>query len=209
MALMSRMRRLIALVKKWTSVLFGNLVEELEDKIRVLEEINEQLQALSTIDDLTGVLNRRGFMPELEHRLVEVTSFSNDKRHGGNRGFLNILLFIDLDRFKEVNDQAGHDVGDEMLREVSRSLSTELRHDDVLARIGGDEFVALVRVHDENLESVAERIRKAVERVSVEDKGKSWRVGASVGAATLHPDDTAEYVLKKADRRMYQAKNSD
>lgn len=188
-------------------------VEELEIKVRWrdrriarLERRNSQLEEQSTVDELTGALNRRGFMPQLQNRLSDMVQLEEDKRRGELEP-VSAVLYIDLDGFKTVNDQAGHDVGDQILSNVARSLDSALRHRDVLARFGGDEFVALVQVgNDTALRYVVNRLRQAVERVAVTAKGQQWRVGASIGVSILMPGDSPERVIERADQLMYQDK---
>ncbi len=119
------------------------------------------------------------------------------------------LLFIDLDRFKNINDSMGHQVGDELLRDVSRRLQAAVHEDDTVARLGGDEFVVLLEdIPDANVSRrIANRI---IERLSdpVTVRGKSLVVTASIGVS-LYPEDgqDSETLLKNADAAMYQAKN--
>lgn len=153
---------------------------------------------LSETDDLTGLYNRRGFA------IVVDRLFAQALRYNRPASF----LWIDVDRFKSVNDNYGHDAGDRMLRLVAKCIETELRHTDVLARHGGDEFVALLpETPPSGALDVAARIRAAVAGSPLDFDGRSVVSSVSIGVA-CYPDDgrTIDSVLARADRAMYQAK---
>ncbi len=117
------------------------------------------------------------------------------------------LIFIDLDHFKQVNDELGHDVGDLLLKEVGMRIKGVMRENDLLARLGGDEFIALLSsVSHEIITLVAERIIDAFSRNFVV-KGHELRVGASIGIS-MYPKDgrDLETLIKSADKAMYTAK---
>ena len=129
-------------------------------------------------------------------------------RAGGHPGFRASLLFVDVDRFKSVNDQFGHSAGDEVLRTVAQLVVGSVRRIDVAARYGGDEFaVALIGAGRDEAMDVAERIRAAVEGAHL--LGPAGQVTVSVGVATFpgHAGTKAE-LLEKADWAMYLAKRS-
>jgi diguanylate cyclase (GGDEF)-like protein len=144
-------------------------------------------------DPLTGIANRLGFEIMLGRRLSQAEPFA--------------LLFIDLDGFKGVNDNLGHEVGDAVLREAAARLRTTLRGSDDVARFAGDEFVGLASmVTSAVVEAVMAKVHKALSFEGVSDKGRA-PVSASIGVA-LFPDDgrDARSLLTKADERMYAAK---
>ena len=158
----------------------------------------ERIQYLATHDGLTGLPNRLMFN-ELLHLAVEA-----GKRY--ERPFA--VLFIDLDRFKFINDTLGHDAGDVLLKEMSARFKDCLRASDVVARLGGDEFVVLVQeVSDAaQVNSVARKILSAAIK-PVEILGQECRVTASVGIALYPADATDEQsLMKNADMAMYLAK---
>jgi diguanylate cyclase (GGDEF)-like protein len=137
----------------------------------------------------------------LEQALAEVGAGDHDDRPTS-------LLVVDLDHFKAVNDRHGHPVGDQVLAALADALRGAARSEDLVARIGGDEFVVLARRTDaENGAALAERIRAAVEglRVSTPD-GDTVRLGASVGVGTTDASTTAQDLLEAADRAMYASK---
>ena len=176
-----------------------------ENFINALERrrAESQLYRQARYDDLTGLPNRRLFMEYLSRAM----SF------GRRRNVLGAVLFVDLDRFKPINDSLGHGAGDIVLREVGRRLPRQVREYDVIARLGGDEFAVLLpqlaadapRAEHEAW-SVAEKIRAAV-ALPLRVGGQALGVTASVGIALFPRDaETAEEALEHADVAMYQAK---
>lgn len=168
---------------------------------RILDD-RRRIRRLAGRDELTNLPNRRWAMQQLA-RLIQ-----RHRRGGG--GFA--LLSFDLDGFKPVNDTYGHAAGDQLLAEIGRRMSQAVRPGDVVARMGGDEFLVLVPtepdVGEDWLRAVATRVQAAISRpVTVEDQ---WVVvGASIGIACFPEDgDQAETLLRKADAAMYRAKNS-
>jgi diguanylate cyclase (GGDEF)-like protein/PAS domain S-box-containing protein len=164
-----------------------------------------EINQLAYYDVLTGLPNRRLLMNRLAQSLA-----------GAKRTLLTgALLFVDLDRFKSVNDARGHAVGDTLLRRVAERLSGLLREGDTVARMGGDEFVLLLPDLADGLDlgarsamAIAEKVRAALERPFHID-GQSFSSGASIGV-TLMPkeEQTADDLLREADTAMYRAKAS-
>jgi diguanylate cyclase (GGDEF)-like protein/PAS domain S-box-containing protein len=147
-------------------------------------------------DALTGLANRRGFERRLSGALAEA---QNGSRLG--------LLFVDVDRFKAVNDRHGHEVGDRVLVAVARTLSDNVRAGDCVGRWGGDEFVVLLwDVAADHLRHVAEKLRRLAGRSQVAVGGEPLRVTLSIGATLLQAGDTAESVMKRVDANLYQSK---
>ncbi|MFN3752229.1 MAG: putative bifunctional diguanylate cyclase/phosphodiesterase [Thiobacillus sp.] len=157
-----------------------------------------RLDMLANHDPLTGLPNRFYFQDFLNHALA---------RAQRERSQVS-LLFIDLDRFKHINDSQGHEVGDQVLRIVASRLENELRADDFVARLGGDEF-AVILVHPPASRAASRVARKLIQAVSEPFKLKQRRyaIGASVGIS-VYPDDglDAHTLLRQADLAMYQAK---
>jgi diguanylate cyclase (GGDEF)-like protein/PAS domain S-box-containing protein len=164
----------------------------------VRKDAEEKLRFVATHDALTGLPNRVMFGQRLDHALVQA------QRHRRRLA----VLFLDLDRFKLINDTLGHEFGDVLLREVARRLRDSLRASDTVARLGGDEFVVLLEDLPEALTvaTVAQKIIAAVGERHVL-AGREYHVTASVGASTF-PDDAADAptLLKNADIAMYRAK---
>ena len=179
------------------------VLHDVTDRVEALEEqrtAEKRIAHMAMHDTLTGLPNRAAF----EVRLQETMQSAEDD---GTKFF---LLNVDLDRFKEVNDVFGHKVGDGLLAEVTERLSAWLRDDEFIARVGGDEFIALPPQRDEQPDTpeLASRFIEAL-KSSFEIEGKLVRSGLSVGAS-LFPDhgDTPELLLSNADAAMYRAKRS-
>ncbi|WP_194724007.1 sensor domain-containing protein [Noviherbaspirillum malthae] len=157
----------------------------------------QQMQKLATLDALTDLPNRSVLDATLSARL-------NDRRAASPLG----VLFLDLDRFKEVNDSLGHRFGDELLREVARRLRACTRPDDLVARLGGDEFVVLAECRRGEA-SAARLAQKLLEALSapIVVESQEIKVGGSVGIS-LYPRDAAasETLLSAADTALYRAK---
>jgi diguanylate cyclase (GGDEF)-like protein len=164
---------------------------------RRLWRASEERRAASIVDDLTGLANRRLLFERLR-------AFFD--RPAGDRGTA-AFLYVDLNRFKEINDSFGHSTGDEVLRQVGPRLARSLRGSDVLARLGGDEFgVVLFDSDADDATAVAERILASLEEPFVVD-GVRASLGASVGIAVAPTDATEpDGLVRCADSAMYRAK---
>lgn len=172
--------------------------------VSIVEDISarklaeERVQYLATHDELTGLPNRAMF--------VQLLSLAIES--GKRRGLKIAVLFIDLDRFKIVNDSMGHEAGDLLLREMASRFRECLRASDIVARLGGDEFVVVLQDVSDPLDvsRVARHILSAVMR-PMEIQGQECRVTASIGIC-LHPelDQDDQQVMKNADLAMYVAK---
>ena len=163
------------------------------------KKIEEKLFHEANHDTLTGLANRQMFMQHLKQQFML-------RARDPNLRFA--LLFIDLDRFKLINDTMGHHAGDCFLIEVSQRLLHTVREHDLVARLGGDEFVVLLtQLHQEtDAEEVADRIIEAV-RMPMQLQDQQVHSGASIGIACYKPDYTsADTLLRDADAAMYQAK---
>ncbi len=149
---------------------------------------------------LTGLPNRRLIHERLEQALA----------HARRYGTEVCVLFIDLDDFKVINDELGHEAGDAVLKSVAQRLLGMMRKVDTVARLGGDEFVVLLGAPTppKYLMSIAEKLIEGLkEPILVESKGRTLQVGASIGISQYPQDGTsAEEILANADRAMYQAK---
>ncbi len=162
-----------------------------------LERIAE-LERLAYVDTLTGLANRRYVEITLNARLEEL------QRYGWRFG----VLFIDIDRFKEVNDQHGHDFGDGVLKMVGRTLQNSVRPFDVVSRWGGEEYVVVIaNVEGDDLMTAANRSRVLVEQSGIPNNG-GLRVTISLGATLASADDTIDSLIRRADRLMYRSKES-
>jgi diguanylate cyclase (GGDEF)-like protein/PAS domain S-box-containing protein len=172
-------------------------VAQVED-ITERKALDDALAHQARHDHLTGLLNRHALDVRLEQAM--------GRRHTGPL----TVLFIDLDDFKDVNDSHGHSIGDDVLRVVADRIVDALRPQDVAARIGGDEFVALLEgIAGEQAEAVAARLTRSIAE-PVRIAGGGWaQVTASVGVATTGPGDVdAADVLARADAAMYASKRA-
>ena len=153
---------------------------------------------LSETDDLTGLYNMRGFTILVDRLFGQAMRYNRPAS----------MLMIDSDNLKLVNDVHGHEAGNRLLKAVAKCIEIELRHTDVLARYGGDEFVALLpeTPADRGIE-VAQRILKSVATATLNFEGKRIDTSVSIGIA-CYPDDgrNIDVVLARADRAMYLAK---
>ncbi|MFZ6876328.1 diguanylate cyclase domain-containing protein [Undibacterium sp. Di27W] len=151
-------------------------------------------------DLLTGLPNRRFFLDRLEQEI----------RNAARTGVRTALLFIDLDHFKEANDQYGHDVGDLLLRLVTERLRSCIRETDTAARMGGDEFTVILQnlLDTKHIELVAGKILTELRR-PFQIGNDTLHISASIGI-TFSPQDasTPEYLIKNADQAMYMAKKA-
>ena len=150
------------------------------------------------VDGLTGVANARAFLEVLEHELARM------RRAAGPL----TLAYVDLDRFKAVNDSLGHSAGDRLLREVAARLVASVRAVDVVARLGGDEFALLLPDTDSAAGGVVlARCHEAIRAAVRETPGVPDGVGATIGAVVFqHAPPSAEAAVRAADDRMYRAK---
>ncbi|MFM0081783.1 GGDEF domain-containing protein [Paraburkholderia sediminicola] len=177
---------------------FDRLRREIKSQMDVLHNKQRELVHLATHDGLTGLPNRMLFMQKLEAAIEEAT----------RRQERLAVLFVDLDRFKQINDQFGHSIGDKVLAAVAQRLKKVLCTADVAARLGGDEFIVLIEGprSAEAAPGIASRIMEALNEELLID-GQSMTVGASIGISQF-PDDSAtvEELLLHADAAMYAAK---
>jgi diguanylate cyclase (GGDEF)-like protein len=189
----------LALLIAWRTLRKARLRSQLIlDQMVELEHSRAALREEATHDSLTGLANRRLFYDRL-HQAIR-----HAHRYGGKLG----ILYVDLDRFKDINDRFGHHVGDAVLTEVAKRLTSSIRGSDSAARLGGDEFVVLleaVQGRDDCL-AAARKIEQAV-NADTNFYGLDLKVDASVGHALYPNDGTDEDALiRAADAAMYRVK---
>jgi diguanylate cyclase len=163
------------------------------------KEVEQQLRHAAFHDSLTGLPNRARFIDRLDSALARW------RRHPQDRF---AVLFLDLDRFKVVNDSLGHSVGDTLLQQIATAVRSCIREEDTVARLGGDEFAVLVEhvAHDSDAVRAAERIQRLLAR-SFEVEGHRMFTSASIGIALPDtPHQSARDMLRNADIAMYRAK---
>ena len=160
----------------------------------------EEIYLLTITDTLTKLHNRRHFDEVLEHEVWRA------RRHGRPLG----LLVFDIDRFKCVNDEYSHLVGDAVLREVAGLARARVRREDTIARYGGEEFVVLMpETRVGNVRAVGEQLRASIASHMIEYRGASLSVTVSVGCAELEDGDfAATDLVARADQRLYNAKHA-
>lgn len=178
---------------------FATLQNQISQQIGELQQSRLELEHLARHDVLTGLPNRRLFMERLEGAL---------ERSRRNKQPL-ALLFIDLDRFKDINDQMGHDAGDAALRSVAQRLQANIRKVDTVARLGGDEFVVLLDnpSHRADVEAIAQKLLDSMHE-PISFGSHSIAISLSIGIS-LYPDDgdSADRLMSIADTAMYRAKS--
>lgn len=172
------------------------LLRDVTSERRVIQELAHR----AAHDTLTGLYNRREFERHLNRALEEARA--------GSAPFG--LIYMDLDGFKEVNDAVGHLAGDQLLASVAEAMSTVMRQEDVLARIGGDEFAVLTRNTSlTDARAIAEKLRVAVRQTSLRWDEEVYRVGVSIGIAPVgEKAGTTRDVLELADQACYAAKRA-
>jgi len=169
-------------------------------RLKPLQERLVKLEELSIRDDLTGLFNRRYFLEQLSHHILNIA------RYGGS--FYCILL--DIDYFKLINDAYGHQFGDHVLRELGDQLLSFMRKTDLVARYGGDEFIILLtNIAHDTLVGFTERIRLKIENQVIEENGKATKITVSMGVAAfpLKGISSRDQVIQCADAALYKAKN--
>ncbi|MCP5277021.1 MAG: diguanylate cyclase [Thiobacillus sp.] len=181
----------------WVSLYFSRLNRTLRREVAERQRLQEDLERLANTDALTGLPNRRYFMAQM------VSELARRQRYGHPLS----LLMLDLDHFKQINDQWGHGVGDEALRQFADSVQCCLRTQDVAGRLGGEEFAILLPETAEYVaRPVAERIRARLEQTPVPTGNGPCVVTVSIGVAEVRKEDSVETLMHRADAALYAAK---
>lgn len=181
-----------------------NLELKVKEKTRELATTNQVLKSLASTDALTNLPNRRYLFEVLEEILEEAKENS----------LLTSGLMIDLDNFKEVNDNYGHEMGDKVLKEFSQAIKEFIRTDDVFARLGGDEFFLLLpNTSQAGAIQLANELLNLTRKLNIKVGDRlddKWNSSISIGIATISPSliKTANDFMKKADLAVYAAKNA-
>ncbi|MDK1028397.1 MAG: sensor domain-containing diguanylate cyclase [Anaerolineae bacterium] len=166
--------------------------------IKRLKRRKESMDQTTAYDPLTLVGNRKHLESKLRAALLE------NQYSGQQFG----ILFIDIDRFKSINDQFGHVFGDKVLHAVANTLRHNLRDTDTCGRWGGEEFLGIILDVDEHaLKILAEKLRLLVSQAFVNIGGKSSSITISIGATLAKPGDTIDMLVHRADKLMYQSKS--
>ncbi len=165
-----------------------------EERLATQSRRIAQLEGLSRTDELTGLLNRRGFLGELRRAVARA-------RRTGETG---VVIYGDIDQFKEVNDRYGHAAGDEALRQAGQLIAGAVREIDAVARLGGDEFAILLA--DTSWRNGRKRTRALqgmLDRIACDFSGVRIEARMSLGAASYGAEDDPEALLERADADMY------
>ncbi|WP_339133913.1 MAG: diguanylate cyclase [Candidatus Electrothrix sp. GW3-4] len=176
-------------------------IQELEKTKKLVLKQNRQLQRLSTHDDLTGLCNRRHLVASLEQE------FNRCCRHGTELS----LIMLDLDHFKNINDNFGHEFGDYVLKAFSTLLRTTVRKSDLVFRFGGEEFIVLLPLTGAGgAAKTAEKIRRKCEETMIDDRNYAVKITVSIGVTSYNKEvhQTASCMISFADEALYQAKES-
>jgi diguanylate cyclase (GGDEF)-like protein/PAS domain S-box-containing protein len=174
----------------------------LEGKIILLNDVTErrkledELRILSSLDHLTGLMNRRTFFLELTKQIRLARRFH----------YQLTVCMMDLDRFKMLNDQYGHQVGDDALAQAATRIQNSIRISDIAARYGGDELaMLLIHTGERGAQTLCKRVSDEVGNIVIRDE---FKMGVSIGLSSLKKDDpdTGETIIARADRALYKAK---
>lgn len=168
----------------------------LEEAQKDIEEKNKELEKLATTDKLTSLYNRR--------KIEELLEFEINRSERFNHNFG--LAIVDIDKFKEVNDTYGHQIGDKVLKEIANILNTNRRKTDFVGRYGGEEFIIICPESD--VEGVIKLMETFKEKICKHKFSKVGNKTASFGVTMSQRGDTIESVLKRADDALYQAKDN-
>ena len=172
------------------------LLEQHAELERLVHERTLELQYLANFDELTGIYNRRRFSELLDGEMERARRYEQNLS----------LVMLDLDHFKSINDEYGHNEGDKVLKSVAEILRNHLRKSDIYGRWGGEEFVILMTHTDlATADKVAEKLRQLFLAVTLAD-GKS--ISASFGIASLRPEEPSTSFLKRVDEALYDAKRN-
>jgi len=175
------------------------MAQELEALITQLQSEKDKLEELAYTDPLTGLSNRRFFLEEMK-RVLEAAKRYNEP--------LTVMI-LDVDNFKRINDEYGHDVGDMVLKKLADVIRNNIRSSDIAARWGGEEFViALPKTDEKGALMVAERIRQEFKRSKVKINGEEVGTTVSIGVASFEEGYDLDRLIKEADEALYEAKRT-
>ncbi len=176
----------------------ANRTIELEKALDVVQETSEKLERLSVIDELTGLYNRRGFLTLSKQQIALKKRNNNDL----------LLVYFDIDGMKKINDTLGHSVGDYALMSFANLLKKVFRSSDIIARIGGDEFVILaIECTIREYKKIKGRLDQVIDEFNA-SKNQQFQLSVSAGAAPCDPDTTftIEQLMEEADAELYKEK---
>ncbi|HUI70892.1 MAG TPA: GGDEF domain-containing protein, partial [Spirochaetia bacterium] len=178
-------------------------LKEAYDKIRKLNEelenANKELEQIAAFDCLSGLLNRRSLFTRMAIEIERCIRLEVPMAG----------LMIDIDRFKEINDNYGHQCGDMVIKEIGGQLSRGLRKYDYAGRYGGEEFfIMLPNTTEEQAVGISERFRHDMEQAAFTCDGETFHVTISIGVSCYRSGEAQEAWIERSDRAMYQAKQA-
>lgn len=175
---------------------FGQLGFSINHLLDYTDKVIKQKDELASIDVLTGIMNRRSFMSLVEKEVARSRRYETPLS----------LIFCDIDKFKSINDNYGHSIGDEVLQEFAKSIKSHIRQSDLFARWGGEEFVILTpQTNESDAAKLAENLRKTIMDLKV---SPVKQITCSFGVAELKKDELFEDLCERADQAVYDAKNT-
>lgn len=167
---------------------------EVEQRLAEQKARIEYLENLTLTDEMTGLMNRRGFLSQLRRALA------GSKRSGD----LGVLVFCDLDNFKAINDNYGHAIGDDVLRQTAQILTSNLRETDIVGRLGGDEFAVLMtQTSWRDGFKRSQGLNRIINRTVITCAGKQIQLCVSLGVEPFGPHDEEKNLVARADMAMY------
>ncbi|MEY3784421.1 MAG: hypothetical protein RLZZ230_743 [Candidatus Parcubacteria bacterium] len=180
------------------------IAKDQKEQLEYLESQNGNLAEALAIDDLTKLFTRKAFTEKFEKRVKLFRKREDDIRQQFMSGGIEVL-FIDIDHFKDVNDTYGHAFGDEVLREVSRTIKETLRETDLVGRWGGEEIVVMLSMVDETqVGLIASKLNQAI--ADLVFSNEDFSVTISVGVAYTLYQESLDSLIERADVAMYEAK---
>ena len=181
-------------------VYYLSRISDMSKSIDHLIHVRDTLTAKVEQDVLTSAYSRRYILEFLRHKLAEL-------RRDSRRPFC--IAMLDLDHFKKINDTYGHVIGDHVLQKIVAFVMSEIREVDQLGRYGGEEFLLILpNVKIDGASAITERIRKAIAETVITVEKQSIKVTISIGVCQAKVDDTPESIIERADKALYEAKNS-
>ena len=179
------------------SFLFAFYEKVRQNSFHRIQEMSQKFKSQAMQDPLSGLLNRRGMLENLNNEFDRIQRYRNH---------LTVMM-CDIDNFKTVNDQYGHDKGDEVIKDLANILKSELRKQDSIARWGGEEYLLLLpETNGKQGIQLAEKLRKKIEEMQYKQADKIFSVTVSIGLYELTPTDTINQAITKADTNLYKAK---
>lgn len=164
-------------------------------RIMLFSELKEKAR----IDGLTGLFLKRFFMEKLYSEIERAKRYNTDF----------YIMMLDIDHFKSINDTYGHLIGDDVLKATATTITSAVRHGDIVGRYGGEEFIVLLpTISQKNVIEIAEKIRKSIKNIVFKENKKTFSITISIGIAQYVKDMDMDTLIGNADSSLYQAKNS-